>query len=674
MFNNFNQITDTSPPSTRIVVPVAVFAPNNPPPFRPVSNIPAPLAAALPVIASTLANRLGEVAAQNPVFCFLYNRVTLNAMQNPEWQKLVEATTYHTWYNINTKKYPNEEAALADACKSVLMVYSAYIATQVGEMRGLLSIPQQNEVVELAKRWPVFVEQYQRLENEARSVHSSMQNSFQGGFAQQQSVAAAWGQPGTQNVGATTGGLSALAPTATYVAPGQNIAPANNQATSYYDEPQQPVFRPSRKEMFIPGINDKDAKATKQEPPRVPPKASFLSHVTEIASGKVTHHDRNVNPIQTATADEWNPSPFQPYHPAYRYYQEPIYEVQVDASGMRRVIAIINDKETAMDRTKHNFTSSASYFTAFGGAHAETEVKVAHALTETAKAILSGSVGENEEATKLYSSLGVIDNEPVEVPPQTSLRALVSEARVFQMASGSNELTFLVSSAISHQIVSRTNHLEVIQKLRTMSLEAGATWLKKMVEELKNNGDFQDVGFLQFLLGVDRAIKKELLTVIRFRMGVGSDFNFDSFMDDEEDIRNALRSVHGVSHLKSYTKIQAHLLPTMLAEFGVEVSPIKSNEDDTPALGWITSISPMVTMLLLNISDEQLGLQLPDGAVCEVFPDTFPGLYDFITGVVKSNPGALHHYIATVDDVVYEVNVGLVGENHMVLTRVHCDV
>ena len=89
MFNNFNQITDTSPPSTRIVVPVAVFAPNNPPPFRPVSNIPAPLAAALPVIASTLANRLGEVAAQNPVFCFLYNRVTLNAMQNPEWQKLV---------------------------------------------------------------------------------------------------------------------------------------------------------------------------------------------------------------------------------------------------------------------------------------------------------------------------------------------------------------------------------------------------------------------------------------------------------------------------------------------------------------------------------------------------------------------------------------------------------
>lgn len=51
MFNNFNQITDTSPPSTRIVVPVAVFAPNNPPPFRPVSNIPAPLAAALPVIA-----------------------------------------------------------------------------------------------------------------------------------------------------------------------------------------------------------------------------------------------------------------------------------------------------------------------------------------------------------------------------------------------------------------------------------------------------------------------------------------------------------------------------------------------------------------------------------------------------------------------------------------------
>jgi hypothetical protein len=82
----------------------------------------------------------------------------------------------------------------------------------------------------------------------------------------------------------------------------------------------------------------------------------------------------------------------------------------------------------------------------------------------------------------------------------------------------------------------------------------------------------------------------------------------------------------------------------------------------------------MVTMLLLNISDEQLGLQLPDGAVCEVFPDTFPGLYDFITGVVKSNPGALHHYIATVDDVVYEVNVGLVGENHMVLTRVPCSV
>lgn len=663
---------DTTPPSTVILVPVQQFSQNNPPPYSPVPGIPPQLQAAVPVIAAVTANKVGNNAATSPIFCFLYNRITMNAMRNKEWQKLLEAVTYHTWYNINTRKFQTEEQALDQASRDVIMVYASYIAVNTPEMRNLLTISQQNEVIEYAKRWEVFVQEYQRLEQEARTVATNVQSSFAGGFQPTPSVASGWATPNSHQAATGAGGLGSFAPAATYVAPGQDITQKPVRDASFYDEPVTTPYRPAQKEMFIPGVNQENTRQTEQ--PKKPPKASFLNYVTEIHKNSVQHLDRTATPIESVSADKWEPSPFQPYHPAYRYNQEATYEYQLDASGIRRVIAIVSPKETEMDKSKHNFASPASMFSNLSFGHAYAEITVAEALTATAKAILSGEVGENKEATDLYKSLGVIDSEPVDIVPQTSLTALIAEARAYWLASGSTEPTFLVGSSLSCQVVSKTSHLDIVKQLRHCTLEAAAKYLRGMVEEIKFTMNPEDAGKLQFILGIDRAIKRELLNLIRFRMGVGPDFNFDSFFEDEEGIRAALQSVHGIAHANSYKTIQSQLLPTLFDESLVSEVSINKNETDAEPAGFITSFSPMVTMLLMNLSDEQLGFMLPDGAVCEVFADTFPGLYAFIGGVVKSNPGSLHHYIVTNDDVVYEVNVGLVGANHMVLTRVNVGV
>lgn len=671
MFDNFNSPNvDTTPSARNILIPFQEFTPMSPPPFNSIVDLPLPIQNALPEIAATTANQISKVAATSPVFCFLYNRVMMHGMRNKEWQKILEAVAYHTWYNIKSRKYPSEPAAMQDACKSVIMVYASYQAVQTNEMQYLLTVQQQNEVKELARRWPLFAEQYELLINEARQGRAAGHNNMGGGsFSQQQSISSAWARPGErQAVGAGASGLGSIAPSATYLAPGDDVESLmqSQRERSIYDEPE-PTFRPTRREMFVPGVNDREVKPAPA--PKMPPKASFLSHVTEITQGGIRHHDRNTDPIVTVTADRWQPSPYQPYHPAYRYYEEATYELQRDAHGFERVIAIISPKETEMDRSQHNFTSIASFFTSMSGSHADAEVSVQYALSATAKAILSGEVGENSEATELYKKLGVIENEPIDVPPQTSLRALVAEARAYQIASGSQELTFLVRSGIGSQVVSYTNHLDIIGDLRGMSLEKAAKYLTSLVGQIKETLDQSNMGKLQFVLGIDRAIKRELLNVIRFRMGLGSDFNFDSFMEDEEGIRTALQSVHGMSHTKAYLGVQSQLLPVMFDEAVVSVQPIDNGED--VEVGYTTSISPMVTLLLLNISDEQFGLQLPDGAVCEVFSDTFPGLHEFIKNVVQANPGVLHHYLVTNDDVVYEVNSGMVGfDKHMVLTRV----
>lgn len=663
---------DTTPSSRNQLVPPQQFSPQYPPPFGPVQGIPPALAAALPTIASVTANMLGKNSTISAVFCFLYNRVTMHGMRNHEWQKLLEAVTYHTWFNINEGKHPNEDAALQDAAKMVIIVYASFVAYNTPEMRQLLTIGQQQEVMQYAERWPVFTQAYTQLEAQSRTMASQQQATMMGGmggFSQQASaVASGWGSPNTNRAATGAGGLGGFTPPASYVAPGDEIKPvAANNGGGYYDEPAQPVFKPVQTEIYIPGVSR--GPAPKVEVPKTPPKASFLNHVTEIQSGRITHHDRVMNPIETATADQWVPTPYQPYHPAYRTGQEAFYEFQADHNGLKRVIAIVSTKETEMDQSKHNFTSAASMFSSLTFGDTPAEVKVSEALSQTAAAILSGEVGENSEATALYKALGVVNATPVEVPAQTSMRALLAEARGYRLICGFSEPTFVVSSGLSYQVVSKSSHQNLLKTLRTCSLEAGAKELKSVIEMIKNVGKAEDRGTLEFVLGLDRAIKQELLSVIRFRMGVGTDFSFDNFFEDEPDVRAALSSVYGISHQKAYHAVQAQLLPTMLDESVVEELVLNGATDEEPK-GFSTVISPMVTLLLVDLSDEQLGFKLPDGAVCEVFSDTFPGLHEFISTVVQTNPGALHHYIATNDDVVYEVNVGLVGNGHMVMTRV----
>lgn len=666
-FNTNN--VDTTPSSRTIMVPFQEFSPQNPPPYRQVNGVPIALRDAMSIIASTLINKINKVSTTSVVFCFLYNRVTLNGMQNAEWQKVLEAVVYHTWYNINSRKYPDEPSALNDACQSVIMVYGSWIAGQTPEMQYLLSVQQQNEVRECAKRWPMFTEQYDILAAEAQKAQSGprgMQNSF----ASTQNVSAAWSTPGRPQVGNGVGGLTDMAPSATYTAPGQDLTQVK-QHNSFYDQPTTPTsYRPSRREMFIPGINDKQARPVQQEP-KTPPKASFLSHVTEIANGTIKQYNHQSSNTMQTTAKHWGPSNLQPYHPGYRFNQDVVYELDIDNNGMKRVIAILQVKEQEMDPSKHDFTSSASLISMMQGVpKAQTELSVSYALTTTAKAILSGEIGENEEATQLYRKLGIVDNEPMIIEEvQTSLKAAIAEARGNQILRSDDHLmTFLVRASVATSIASTTSHRDIVKQLQGHSLLSAAGWLKTMLDDIKAHLHSGNIGKLQFLLGIDRLIKRELLSVINFRMGIGNDFSFDSFIEDEKELEKALQSVHGVSYSKAYNAVQPTLLPIIFDEENISEFAITDHLEK--AVGYITRIAPTITLLLLSISDEQLGLQLPNDAVCEVFEDTFPGLHEFISSIVQTNPGVLHHYIVTNDDVVYEVNVGLVGTQHMVLTRI----
>lgn len=652
-------IPPTTPPCNAVLVPTQHWTPQTPPPFDPVPGIPNPLHAALPVIAATTMNMLSKNVTTSYTLCYLYNRITMNAMRNREWQKMLEAVVFHTWYNINTNTFQSEDQALDAAAKAVILAYSSFVAVHEPAMRSWLPVSQQEEVKNLAQRWLQFVAEYQKLEQQNRAAATHAAPSAMGLSTHVDPTI--WNQPTPGN----DAGMATFAPAATWGAPESNQP--KQASVGFYDQPVQEV-RPGKREMFVPGASPE---SQRPEAPVVkePPKASFLSTVTHISQQGVTQAP--MNHAQQATADEWEPTPYQPYHPAYRTGDQAIYEYHNDANQIRRVIAIIN-QEAEMDRSQHAFSSNASYAAFYGTPHEAPEMKIQEALSATAKAIMEGDVGENPEATELYRALGVIDNEPVEIDTQTSLRGLITEARSFRVVAAETAGTFIVASSVAHQIVSKTQHGDLITKLSNAgSLANAAKLLKAELEAVKADPTQNRRGYLDFILGLDRVIRQELMQVIRFRMGVGERFRFDSFMEDEPDVRAVLKDAYGLSYEQAYRQLEASLLHALFSPELVNVMDLNPSEGEAPA-GYVTSISPMVTMLLMDISDEQFGLQLPDGAVCEVFQDTFPGLFDFIKSVVANNPGALHHYLVTNDDVVYEVNVGLVGHNkHMVLTRIN---
>lgn len=644
------QMHDTNPSCKQLLAQIPQFSMHWPAPSpQGLNGVPPALNAELPVIANIVGNFIGGVASTNGAYTYYFNVLAINGFRNDHFMDLVEFAARYYVLLMEQRAVASQQEAYMRAAETAVQTLASVTVLKNPALQQLLPPEIWHACLELASKYQNIMNQF------ARGVPQQQTQQGYSGYANpvaNQNQGFGMGPGYAQNQGgyAPRGVVvEQFQPVNTHqVTPEGNIyVDPNRSRRSLRIDPSMVDVEP-KKFFNIPGATTQEEK-----PQVVTPSAGKVTHMSPgagMTTSEVNYRVVNSNMPVNIT---WAPHKHQAYQPAFDKHEQAMVVESHRLEGSNEIInvAIIKELENPnMNRADHAITTAQSIYRGMNHTEEPRVQKVANDLDLAARAMNAMASQEDDETTQKLRNLQLVETD-AEYLGEDSLISFVTTARVrrlqTQVTEGLTAFT-VTGSIVTNFATPRSLAEELFMELALCRTFDG---VEQTLRDFMKKHQIELASALAWR--VDRFLRRELLHVIRKRMGAVP-FNFDSFIDDQTEVIEALEKDFGPAYSKALLKYQHRFISALFGE-----SNVRFADDGAP----LVSSEPRCTVTLLDIDRENFGVQITDDISHEVFPTNFPGLHEFIVAVVKNNPEALHHYIVTEDDFVYEVHKSVIGDD-----------
>ncbi len=647
------QPTDTNPSCLQLMLRQPQFSPHWQAPYpQQLQGAPQSLNQDLPHIANAVGNVVGAFATANPAYTYYFNLVGYQNFQNEEFMKLVEFAARYYLLLVEQRAVANPRDGLNQASEFAVRMMASITVMRTPQLHPFITREIYDACAVIASKMESVIQQFNRA---PQGYQAS--SGYGGGAPTGYGVGAGYGRP-----------TGVLVEPFQPLTPSQSLNPHDHAAQAAAEQMprgRRKVRAPvaakesETKQYFqIPGA-PAEKPVVKEAPPEPPKAAATVTHMSKDKSTPVT--DVLYRPVKSAENAnlKWQPFSGQLYLPAYcvHFQKMEMERVQMqDGRTFQNLATIVDLENEEMNRADHAITTAQALYRSMGQTEEPRLGRLASDLNLAARAVDALAAKEDDETTESFRAMNFVESEAV-FKGEDSLIGFVTTARVRRLQvqlSGLQKAFTVTGSIVTNFVTDQKLAASLFGTLGEMTTFDGVC---SAIKEFLDDNKTEQASALVWR--VDRYLRRELLHVIRKRMGL-TEFAFDSFIDDQKAVFEVLNSEFGPAYSKALTKYQPQFIRAL---FGTE--SLSYAEDETP----LVSSEPLSTVTLLDIDYDEFGVRIGDNASHEVFQSNFPGLYDFIRAVVVNNPNVLHHYIITEDDFVYEINRSIVGEEVFLISN-----
>lgn len=637
------------------MTPLMQYRLDSPPYVPAIAGCPMQFQYLLPVICATVANEAAAKSQAHYGRMFLYNQLSQNNFANNEFTSAVSTVVDILMLNSRKGLYRTPDEGVQQAVNDTLSILTSLLFQN---FPALQSVTPPEIVFEASKN----VQAFMNLSNEIMMMKSQMQNQPMGGQPM------GYPQPMMLNPSFGMGGMNPVSQPMMQSSFGnnQNISRAINPPTG-----NSPIFTQTR---HIPTqntqpFNEQPTSKYAYLKPKTPPQPVVIEPVRVSTPMNMCLAEPEVQTKPDLKITDWMPSVTQYYPPAINPFKSKliIKETTKNGSG-NKYLKVVPLEDFEMDRSKHIITSMSQVFTSripdnYGTReesltdHVDKIFKIDH---EQVKAVENGTHIEEPEAKEV---LNYID-------PTWVYESFI-EASIFsgKFQQREHNLTdpdcsiYRIYRIIGNPILCGQDHSAFINELSACkSFREVAIILKETINDRLTSKSLIDLCY-----GIEKILTKEINNVLRNKMSIPNT-TIESFIDDVCDVPDYLGNKLGEIYKRAFLKLQETYIsqivscPNSLSEHAIECCVI--GESNNPLVK-VNFINHSYSITYLSVENSEMAIEPYSECASSILEYEHPLLYKIVTGIFKQDKEidheCLHNLIVTSDDVVYEVQRGIIG-------------
>lgn len=662
------------------------------PPSLPNDTIPFPNLSldALRVIASQLANLIKARANGSTAHMFVYNEQSANNWYNPQFFLTVNYTYYHMAIGIAKGFYVEGNKAMEESIKNILSALTTIAITRFGNIASSVS---RDLLQQAQANYNNVVAMFNEITQETGRIRAQMQQQYQQPQQQyyQQPGMPMPGQPG--NMGQAPFGYQPnMAPPVSQAynpyqgqqyqnpnqnrqAPGTGVFHNTNQPNNQGQTVQSNTFS---KYAYL------SANKPVQPQPQYQPQQAFNSSPTTTQAGyrpgdadkSNFDNPQQAQPMEsyskpeidwegTDTSSIWRPSLEQPYPIAVNSRTEvrvatKTYGKNGSVSG---VIYSVREPyelgitEEKMDRNRHYITPVTKRLNTFEPPAKPIDVNFISKPDENG---VTHKTVVKQPGELLLKKTNELNSAVIKDP--LYMEEFFFAAQSMAKQAGDKDTGYFLSGNIKKTLVSKDNYIDLLKRLANCNTFAQ---LGREMQLIVGNTD-SSKDLLELIASLDNYLKKKLLAVLRYRMGVTS-ITIDSFMEDAPQLFSFLNENHGESYRDALQSKQKEFITNY---FNPELSENHVNygnsEEEMDSI-YVYNLVETASVTCVDTPADKLNINMIRNMANAVTENSLPELHLLIDSVTSDvdDEGKPYssNYLITTDGEIFEVFKGYIGNS-----------
>lgn len=633
---------------------------NDAPPYIP-NNIVCPpnMQYMLPVICAMIANEASQRCGVHPGRTFLFNQLSSNNWVNNDFCTVVSTVVDLLMLNMGKNLYRNIEEGVSSAVTDAMSIYASL---NFQTYPALQSVTPPEIVNEAHKNNQAFYS----LSNEIANFKARNQSGFQPPLQQHPQMmvnpAFGGGYPSQQN----------------YPQPQQFTNPYQGNAPL---SGNSGLFNKSSTPQGMPIMQQPKSSSGKYDylKPSVPQGQKSI-YVTENVTHIKAEPGTSTAYFQPEKELVWSPSIYQFYPLTINPFKEKLLlrEVANPVSCKMAVISYIEPlKGPELDREKHKITTMSQIYTAHipdnYGTRAESLKDSVSKLFAIEPDEINNLKKANEEERDEFEHV-LTHIEPSWVFDSFIENAIFS-SRLTQrehILNGTECTVYRTYRIISKPIISLVDHSDFIDDISTCKTFNDVAVLLHDAISFRNN----DTSLVTLCYEIDKLLKKEINHVLTNKMSLNG-ISIDSFIDDVKDLPDYLNNAYGDKYEQTFVDFQRAYIPRMISTLRPdEVENFRESlmdDRDLESKVVINFINQTYSLTFVNVENFELEIKPFDDCASSIIEEHQPLMYKIVSGIFTQDRDTdrecLHNLIITADDVIYEVQKGLIGNNFFTINK-----
>lgn len=597
---------------------------------------------------------LNRGANYNNAFRYFFNTVAMENFAGPVWLGTVTFATLFTWVIISTRPGISYEAAVREASDTALLVKTSEHALGNHQVMSSLDAATQADIANLA--------------NEGRNIRAAIDNRI---MEYMRSTGAGYQHPGhaapPQTQYASTGMANIYSQPQQAHQPAASVDPMTNLRLAAELANTRSVTDVN---MNLYGNMLRDNVATQPVQEAQPVQEGYpTATVTHI--GPEGYTQTEVEPPRIVTEADWHPTYIAPYKSASFGRDHTVDYVEVDGVVMSTVL--MKDED---EMNREDLAIPVMNVAMQRALDAHHNTKSADIVVENMD-LLAGGIrlvrgGETPAQAAELTELGLVGSEFVDVGRVHSLNQAISIARAQTVYT--QQALYTVEGQLCDVTIPTSSEIDTKKIKQSSSYSSLATAIHAIYEANP------DVPTVRAAAAVNKHVTGVFNKFVNVRVGIPG--FVDSYVDDNNDHLRAINEHYGRRFHEDMVFSYKDFIAGMVIDTEVLELPAEATEGDDKVTDpkvvtdvpvkksiYLTRLMTAFTLTLIDMVSTELAVSLTAGEVRSVFPENYPGLFNFISSIVDTDPNK-DHYIVTADDVVYGVAKSIVGDKPYVIYMV----